>query len=246
MRAQGIPAEAGELLSLFRSDAGLKAHPGYRNAKGGDPRAAVALVGDLAEPLLAHVRKFGQDVIYVAPHAIEATGENAIPQTLAAYLAEMTGAPDDTSIVQRNKVYHTGADAMQRLIAPSEFVGDVVRGARYVLVDDVSTMGGTLADLAGYLRAHGGEIAGAVVLANASRSGTIQPSRHVLQKLERRFPHEISRLFGIAPGALTAEEARYLIGFRDADELRNRASAAKQARIERLRAKGIQLDEEVS
>lgn len=246
MRTHGIPPEAGELTSLFRSDAELKAHRTYRAAKGGDAQAAVELVRDLAAPLAEHVKKFGADVIYVAPHAIEASGENAIPQTLATYLATVTGAIDDSAIVQRNKVYHTGADAMQRLIAPSDFAGEVVPGGRYVLVDDVSTMGGTLADLANYIRVKGGDVVGAVVLANASRSGSISLPANVLRKLKGRFPDEIPNILGIAHDALTAEEANYLIGFRDADELRNRAASAKQARVERLRSKGIRFAEEVS
>ena len=47
---------------------------------------------------------------------------------------------------------------MQRLIAPSEFAGTVEVGARYVLVDDVSAMGGTSADLANYVLANGGQV----------------------------------------------------------------------------------------
>lgn len=242
MRARGIPTTSGELRALFRSDGPLKAHADYAAAKGGDADAAIRLVQDLAPPLLAHTGQFGEDAIYVAPHAIEASGENAIPQMLATYLAAMHGARDDTSIVQRNKVFHTGADAMQRLIAPSEFAGDVQTGGRHVLVDDVSTMGGTLADLAGYIRANGGEVVGTVVLADASRSGKLHPSSRTLRELGRRFPDEIRDIFGIEIQALTAEEAGYLIGFRSADELRNRAVAAKQARIERLRSKGIRLD----
>jgi orotate phosphoribosyltransferase len=57
---------------------------------------------------------------------------------------------------------------MQRLIAPSEFAGAVEVGASYVLVDDVSTMGGTLADLANYLQENGGRVAGSVLLVNAA------------------------------------------------------------------------------
>lgn len=246
MRTLGIPAGAGELVSLFRNDAPLKAHPGYVAAKAGDPAAAVALVAALAPPLREKVASFGSDALYVAPHALEASGENAIPQTLAAYLAQSQGAADDVGIVQRNRVFHTGADAMQRLIAPAEFAGAVESGWRYVLVDDVSTLGGTLADLAGYIRANGGLVVGAVVLANASRSGRIHPDRALIRQLEKRFPDEIRQIFGIELAALTAEEARYLIGFRTADELRGRALAAAQARIERLRAKGVHVEREMT
>ena len=54
---------------------------------------------------------------------------------------------------------------------------------------------------------------------------------------------EIRTTFGIEPTALTREEAQYLIDFRTADELRNRATAAKQARVERLRSKGTRSEE---
>jgi hypothetical protein len=45
----------------------------------------------------------------------------------------------------------------------------------------------------------------------------------------------------IDPGALTANEASYLSGFRTADELRNRAAKAAEEIDLRLRAKGFQL-----
>ena len=56
-----------------------------------------------------------------------------------------------------------------------------------------------------------------------------------------RFPDAIHHTFGIDPGALTANEARYLSGFRTADELRNRAAKAAKENDLRLRAKGFQL-----
>lgn len=225
MRTRGIPAASGEPLSVFRTDEVLKRHPAYKLAKSGDPAAALELVGELAVPLIAQMGRFGSEMIFVAPHALEASGENAIPQTLAAYLARKSDARDDTSIVQRNKVYHTGADAMQRL------------------VDDVSTMGGTLADLANYIQENGGRVAGSVLLVNAARSGEVIPASKSLELLERRFGNEIRATFGIEPAALTWEEAHYLIGFRTVDEFRNRATAAKQARVKRLRSKGIDVEE---
>jgi hypothetical protein len=183
MRTRGIPAVSGEPLSVFRTDQVLKQHSAYKLAKSGDPAAALELVSELAVTLIEEVRRFGSEMIFVAPHALEAGGENAIPQTLAAYLAHKSGSRDDTSIVQRNRVYHTGADAMQRLIAP--------------------------------------------------------------ELLERRFGNEIRATFGIEPAALTWEESQYLVGFRTVDELRNRAAAAKQARVERLRSKGIEPEEKI-
>ena len=56
------------------------------------------------------------------------------------------------------------------------------------------------------------------------------------------FPDAIHHTFGIDPGALTANEASYLSGFRSADELRNRATKAAEESDLHLRAKGFQLE----
>ena len=50
-------------------------------------------------------------------------------------------------------------------------------------------------------------------------------------------PNDI--VFGIEPGALTANEAQYIAGFRSVDALRNRLVAAEQEIDRRLRSKGI-------
>jgi len=243
MRTQGIPLAAGEPAYLFRDDQLLKRHPAYTAAKSGDSAAAVDLVRDLAEPLRTTAERFGSGVIFVAPHALEATGDNAIPQTLAAFLAVASVARSDTAIAQANRVFHTGANAMERLIAPSEFVGAVELGGRYVLVDDVTTMGGTLADLSAHIQAGGGLVVGSVVLVNAARSGRLHAAPAVLRKIEERFGDEIKDILCIEPAALTAEEAGYVVGFRTADELRTRAAAAQKERDRRLRAKGVYRDE---
>lgn len=69
-------------------------------------------------------------------------------------------------------------------------------------------------------------------------------SVHTLEtrRSTERFPDAIQHTFGIDPGALTAYEARYLSGFRTADELRNRAAKAAEEIDLRLRAKGFQLE----
>ena len=242
MRTRGVPEGAAIPASLWRNDRPLKRHADYAAAKAGDASAAVRLVADVASPLLSTAKAWGKDVIYVAPHAKEATGVNAIPRVLAAYLAQHTGGQDDANVVQTNRAYHTGADAMQRLLARSTFDGEVTPGGRYVLVDDVSTMGGTLADLADYIQSQGGVVVGSAVLVNASRAGTMAASPALRRQVERRFGDEIRNRFHLTPDALTADEARYLIGFRSVDELRNRSASAERARVERLRAKGVLKD----
>ncbi len=244
MRTNPIPPEISVQLALFRDDAALKAYPDYRAAKAGNGAAAVRLVQSLAPPLYAEtVRRFSVGAIYVAPHAIEATGENAIPTVLATALAAVAKGQVDGDIVQENQVFHTGADPMERLNARSGFDGAVRQGAGCVLVDDVTTMGGTLADLTHHIVQGGGWIVGAVVSVNAAQSGRLAPDRRLVTQLERRFGDVIRNLFRIAPAALTAEEAGYRIGFRSADEIRNRSIKARQETADRVRARGVRRDE---
>ena len=100
-------------------------------------------------------------------------------------------------------------------------------------------MGGTLAELANHIRVRGGIVVAVAVLVNAGRIKELQPARKNIRELERRHGNEITEIFGIVPGALTANEADYLIGFRSADEIRNRLVKAKKETYLRLRSKGI-------
>lgn len=129
---------------------------------------------------------------------------------------------------------------MQRLALRPEFDGDVQQGKRYVLVDDVTNLGGTLAELAHYIQSKGGLVHGIFVLVNAGRSKAFSPDAQTIKILEARYGHELTEIFGISTHALTANEASYLVGFRTADEIRNRLAKAKQEIDLRLRSKGIQ------
>ena len=137
-------------------------------------------------------------MIFVVPHAKEAPVDNAIPQVLA----RAAGAEADRDIVQRTRVFHTGADPMERLNTRARFDGPVRKGAGYVLVDDVMTMGWTLAELA---QSGGGAVAGVAVLVNAARSGRLTPAARVTATLERRHGNAVRQIFQIDPAALTAE-----------------------------------------
>ena len=80
MRTFSFPPQLSEPLYLFRDDRALKAYPDFRAAKMGDPGSAVRLVMDMAQPLAHGLRdRFMPEAIFVAPHAREATGDNAIP-----------------------------------------------------------------------------------------------------------------------------------------------------------------------
>jgi len=225
---------------LFTQDVRIKAHSAYKLAKAGDQDAALDLVIDNAVAWLYEQReKFAPGLLFVAPHAQEATGDNAIPQTLASVCAAIFKGTADTEIVQSDRVYHTGADPMERMASLAQFVGRVLPGAEYVLVDDVTSLGGTLAELANYIQVYGGIVKGVVVLVNAGRNPELAPKAKFVQLIKERFDDEFTEVLGIEPGALTANEAQYLAGFRSIDAIRNRLVTAEQEIDRRLRSKGI-------
>jgi hypothetical protein len=244
IRQFGIPKEAGMPISSYATDADIKANPHYRAAKAGNVQAAIQLVRDMVKPdsIEAAKQRFGSDAIYASPMAAEQSGRNAIPDALAMHYAKETGGSAADDIYQVDSAHHTGADAMERLVSKPQFYGDVAPGGRYVLTDDVTTMGGTLAEMSNYIQSKGGKVVGFVTLVNAGRSAKMLPGKYVINELERRYGDEIRNRFGIEPSALTDNEARYLIGFKNADELRARAARAVEATAEsqlRVFAKGI-------
>lgn len=182
-RIHAFPSEVVEPIWLFPDDSRLKAHASYTAAKAGDVAAAVELVSDLGFPFLGEIRdQLAVDACFVAPHAREATGDNAIPQVLAQACAMLSGGEADTDIVQISRVFHTGADPMERIATRAEFEGLVMPGRPHVLVDDVTTMGGTLAELANYIHTHGGNVAAVLVLVNAGRIKQLHPKNQLFAK----------------------------------------------------------------
>ena len=96
----------------------------------------------------------------LAVQAFEAEGMNVIPRVLAETVASKLGLRLAESIVQINRVSHTGSSGYQRLAYPALFGGTVEPG-EYFLVDDFIGQGGTLANLRGFIETHGGRVIGA-------------------------------------------------------------------------------------
>ena len=109
--------------------------------------------------------------------AYQKEGLNAIPEALADLLSRELELPLDAGIVQSNVVKHTGADGIARMARQAKFVGPVIPGMSYLLVDDFVGMGGTLANLRGHLIAHGAAALGAIALTGQPRSDPRTTSR---------------------------------------------------------------------
>ena len=156
-------------------------HPGYAAAKAGDAEAALMLASDLLSPdgIVSLQKIIGNRPTLLLPVvADELTGFNAIPDAMAQVLGNELGTPVIAGeIVQTNKVGHTRAPAFQRLVTPATFEGQVQPGANYVLVDDHVGLGGTLANLRGYVEARGGEVI-AITTLTESRDARIISLQH--------------------------------------------------------------------
>lgn len=239
-RTQGYPTAAGEPVATFRKADDIKTHPRYAEAKAGDDQAAFDLVSSLVteENLSTAATRF-KGATFVPVSMLDKDGANRIPTALAYHYANAAGGFVSDSIFESRKAYHTGMNAMERLVSRADFSGKVEPGRKYVLVDDVTTVGSTLADLASYIQENGGEVIGSVLLANATRSGNMFANVKTLKRLEAQYGNEIRELFNIEPSALTQEEAQYLIGFRNADELRSSAVKAQGSRLARIHARKI-------
>jgi len=90
-----------------------------------------------------------------------------------------------------------------------------------------------------YIQRNGGVVQHLAVIVNAGRNKSLRPDAKTLKTLKQGYANEIIEIFGIHIDALTANEAQYLVGFRSADEIRNRLLKAQQEVDLRLRSKGI-------
>jgi hypothetical protein len=155
---------------MHTSVVALQKHPDYPAAKAGDPEAAIRVTKALVKPdRAAALAANFPDAQLLPVRADEAKGRNALPSALAVVLSSMTGLGIAPGIVQASRAHHTGASDVQRVERRAEFAGPVEEGGKYILVDDVSTSGSTLAALRSFIRRNGGEVVGVTVMGAAHR-----------------------------------------------------------------------------
>jgi hypothetical protein len=214
---------------IHASETAVKQHPAYKAAKAGSGFSATSLVNDtmneqenqrLVDLLRGHMPTL------VSAHAYEREGINAIPEAFAVEISKAVGWPHDTAVAQVNVVAHTGANGFSRLARQAEFTGAILAGCEYVLVDDFVGMGGTLANLKGYIESNGGKVLAAVSLTGKPHSAKLAPSLERLNELRNKHGTELEnwwiRRFAHAFDALTESEARYLARTETIDAIRNR------------------------
>ena len=168
----------------------------------------------------------GHTPTLVSAHAYEREGINAIPDAFAVEISKAVGWPHDTAVAQVNVVAHTGADGFSRMARQAEFAGVIQAGCEYVLVDDFVGMGGTLANLKGYIESKGGRVLAAICLTGKPHSAKLALSPERLNELRAKHGTELENWwverFAHTFDALTESEARYLARTETADTIRSR------------------------
>jgi|GEM_PF-333586 len=224
----------------------LKNSENYQAAKAGDSKAALSLVQSLLnEQTIAEIQEMagGRDPVIVAVRAEESAGRNKIPFMMARALSSQTGWQVDTKLFQANFAGRTGTDAVYRLANPPIFRGDVQAGRDYLIVDDNSTMGGTIASLRGYIENRGGHVIGAAVMSARETGLDIVPTQKQLDDIQRKHgdaPNDYwTNTFGYGIDHLTRGEAGTIRTSPSFDRLRSGIDAARLQRSERMGDRGI-------
>ncbi|MFC2953377.1 phosphoribosyltransferase [Marinicaulis aureus] len=97
---------------------------------------------------------------------------NALPFAYAAYLQQLLGCYVDKAIIQAARVGRTKLKLFSRFLCQPAFVGEISRGAPYLLIDDTCTTGGSLAALRSHILRNGGYVVAVSVLCNKEGSST--------------------------------------------------------------------------
>ncbi|MBQ9619920.1 MAG: hypothetical protein IJR44_05430, partial [Neisseriaceae bacterium] len=169
--------------------------------------------------------------IVVAVVAEEATGNNAIPRATAQAIGRELGLSVDTNIRQINKVSRTGKGIDHRFAFQPIFGGEVKNGQDYLIVDDTSSVGGTITSLKGYIENRGGNVVGATVMTAYETSLKLPITQKMLDNIESKHGNSMNEYwqkeFGYGIDKLTNAEAGHLRKAPNVEQIRTRIANAK-------------------
>lgn len=209
----------------------LSSHPAYEEAKAGGKAASFVVADSLVTPALVQqiVSRFGDDLTVLPVLAQESAGRNKIPLAVALRIEEDTGCYVETDVVQVTHVGRTALSGLDRVFAVPEFEGQINPEARYLLIDDTLTQGGTFAALASHIQQQGGHVVGVFALTGKQYSAKLKLDPALLGQLIDKYgdiEHEFRAATGYSFQALTQSEARTLAHFKPSESVRNRILTA--------------------
>lgn len=209
----------------------LKRHALYEPAKGQrDIDAAMKVLDDLIQnrtlaALARLARGLSRTPFLIAPASQIEESNNALAITYAQWLSMELGWPVFESVYQTKAFAKDRSDHWTRLLHRSTFYGDIDTSRPYVLVDDVLTLGGTLADLRAFILGKGGTVIAMSVIATkdgADRAIHLSPAEanRLGEQYGNDFPEFCQTHFGFQPDGFTSPEAGKLLSCSGYVELR--------------------------
>jgi len=239
MKINKINLTLGESLSIQRTGWGtskhdaliygfideVKNHPNYQFAKSGNYEDAVLLAQSfINDNLIQKLDNNYKSPIILPIMAEEKQGKNAIPMGMADVINRYTGWKVSENIYQTNKAGHTGANGWHRITTPALFMGDVVIGAEYLVLDDFIGMGSTLANIKSFIENAGANVAGFDILTGKPESSQLYLRSKTLDNLREKhgnFEQEFKEIVKFDYSGLTESEARYLLRAKTVERIRN-------------------------
>ncbi len=212
----------------------------YLFAKMGNIFAAKSLIEQIVKKqTIVNIVDFAKhhEAIILPIYALEKSGANKIPFAYATHVASLAELPVDF-INQNNKVYHTGQNALIRLLSKPTFQGPVFP-KNYIILDDVITSGSTVMALKYYIEHQGGKVILVSSLATTftpqtGHSSVLEIAENTYKLLYTKFEkNELNELLlqyeiiheNIAE--ISNSQAKYLATFANIDSLRNAFSKAR-------------------
>jgi hypothetical protein len=230
-----VPWKSGDAKA-----ASLSSHALYQPAKGQrDVDAAISLIDDLVtKQCLMNLFDFvdgkaGKPKI-VAPSCQPGDSNNALAISYAQWLGHECDWEVETEIFQDKTIARDKSRVWTRIANRCSFRGEIDKAAAYVIVDDVITTGGTLADLRSFIHRKGGTVI--AMSAIASRDGRPQRIRlgdDTRADLERFYGNDLAgfchKNLGFSHDCLTDSEGQALRGCSGYVDLRKKLLRGRDA-----------------
>ena len=132
-----------------------------------------------------------------------------------------------------NIVAHTRASGWHRIVTPPIFGGTVKAGQDYLLVDDHIGLGGTLANLRGYIETNGGTVVAMTTLTQSRDAEKIALTPATLNMLRSKHGQDLENywqaIFGYGLDCFTEVEGGYVARQPSVDAIASRMVAAAEA-----------------
>lgn len=194
----------------------MKDHINYAKAKSGDYQAAKELVEDLVKKERVKQLVDSYPDAIVVPICSAGKGHNQIPIAYADLIAD-SGLEKESDIQIVEKAHRTGTSEMYRLTSKNTIEGNVKKGKKYIIVDDVVTSGATINEYRQFIEDHGGIVVAATTICmGQAGSNQIAPKEESIEKAVSKHGEEriekICHKLGINHGleSLTNWQVNYI------------------------------------